>query len=46
MVKNPVKETMTVQALARVTAAAVVVAAALLFAAPFLLALLAPFVGR
>jgi hypothetical protein len=46
MVKNPVEETMTFQALAQVTAAAVVVAAALLFAAPFLLALLAPFVGR
>ena len=40
------EETMTFQALARVTAAAVVVAAALLFAVPFLLALLAPFVGR
>ena len=40
MVKNPVEETMTFQALAQVTAAAVVVAAALLFAAPFLLALL------
>jgi hypothetical protein len=46
MVKNPVEETTTFQALARVTTAAVVVAAALLFAVPFLLALLAPFVGR
>lgn len=46
IVKNPVEETMTFQALAQVTAAAVVVAAALLFAAPFLLALLAPFVGK
>ena len=46
MVKNPVEEAMTFHALARVTTAAIVVAAALLFAVPFLLALLAPFVGR